>query len=103
MLRSLSRLILVPAFFLCVNLVSAQSIKSISIETGRADKGALTLAGRDSSQQLLVTGVSSDGKQIDLTRAAKYAASPSDIVTVDDSGWVYSQKEGTATIKVTAA
>src|SRR5262245_21996850 len=62
-----------------------------------ADKG-FTLAGRDATRQLLVTGTDATGRARDLTREVTYSAAPADIVKIDANGVVIPLKEGTATI-----
>ena len=52
-----------------------------------------TLAGRDATRQLALTGGSQD-----FTRTARYTAAPAGIVDVDATGFVTPLKEGTATI-----
>ncbi|HTN77934.1 MAG TPA: S-layer protein, partial [Pirellulaceae bacterium] len=63
-------------------------LKSISLETGRAVDGGFVLSGRDSSQQLVVTGQYSTGQTRDLSRSAKYIVSPEGIVAIDATGFV---------------
>ncbi len=77
-------------------------LMSISIETGRVKDGPVLLSGRDSSQQLVVTGHYDSGQQRDLTRDVTYTASPAGIVAVDATGHVASIKEGEATIQAAA-
>ncbi len=72
----------------------------LTIETGRSARTGFVLAGRDSSQQLLVAGISSSGLSRDLTRQVQYQASPEGIVQVDAAGLVMPVKEGKATIRV---
>jgi len=80
------------------------TLQALSIETGRAAKdGSLTLAGRDSGQQLLVTGRYSSGQLRDLTHQVKYEASPADIVSVGAGGYVSALKEGKAVIQAKSA
>lgn len=75
---------------------------SIAIETGRTKDGIFLLSGRDSRQQLVVTGQYDGGQQRDLTRDVKYTVSPPGIVAVDATGHVESIKEGEATIHAAA-
>jgi hypothetical protein len=75
-------------------------LTSLSIETGRTHDGAFHLAGRDSAQQLLVTGNYATGQVRDLTRGVSYAASPDGVVHVSESGYVTPVAEGEATIAV---
>lgn len=75
------------------------SLQSLTIETGRAKNGAITLAGRDAMQQLVVIGKYSSGQQRDLTRSAQFTATPADLVRIDSTGFIIPLKEGQATIK----
>lgn len=74
------------------------ALKSISIETGRMVDGGFTIAGRDSSQQLVVTGEYATGQLRDLTREVKFEVTPAGIVDVDATGWFTPIAEGTATV-----
>jgi hypothetical protein len=73
-------------------------LQSLSLDSARGN--AIALAGRDSWHQLLVTGTDAHGRQRDVTRFAKFQASPAGIVAVDDTGLVTPLKEGTATLDV---
>jgi len=73
-------------------------VKTVTIETGRDKGGAFTLAGRDSSQQLLVTGQDAAGKVRDLSGGVAYASEPPGVVAVDKTGLVTPLKEGKASI-----
>nr|MCU0979710.1 Ig-like domain-containing protein [Pirellulaceae bacterium] len=76
---------------------------SIAIETGRTQDGLFLLSGRDSSQQLVVTGGFDSGQQRDLTREVTYTVTPAGMVSVDAAGYVISLAEGEATIQAAAA
>ena len=78
-------------------------LKAINVETGRTQDGGFVLAGRDSFQQLLVTGEYSTGQVRDLTHQAKYEASPAGIVAIDAGGLVTPLMEGDAVIAIQAA
>jgi hypothetical protein len=73
-------------------------LQSLTIESGRAQDGGFTLAGRDSWQQLLVTGQYSSGQMRDLSRQVTYEAAPAGIVAIDGTGLVTPVQEGQATI-----
>jgi Protein of unknown function (DUF1549)/Protein of unknown function (DUF1553) len=75
--------------------------QSLSIETGRAKNGAITLAGRDAIQQLVVTGKYTSGQR-DLTRDVEFSATPAGIVQIDSTGFVTPLKEGQATIQASS-
>ncbi len=79
------------------------ALQSIAIETGRLKDGAFVLAGRDSGQQLLVSGTYASGQVRDLSRDVTYSATPEGILRVDANGWVSPIAEGQATIHVKAA
>jgi hypothetical protein len=75
-------------------------LKSLSVETGRTVGGEFLLAGRDSAQQLLVTGHYATGQVRDLTRAVVYDIRPAGIVEVQSTGLVLPRSDGAATIAV---
>jgi hypothetical protein len=78
------------------------TLESVSIETGRAVDGVVTLAGRDASQQLLISGKYSSGQIRDLNAIATYHVNPAGIVNVDSTGWMTPVAEGQATIEAEA-
>jgi len=75
------------------------TLQSLSVETGRAKNGVVTLAGRDAMQQLVIVGKYSSGQTRDLTRNAAFKATPADIVRIDSTGFIVPLKEGKATIE----
>jgi len=77
-------------------------LESLSIETGRGSTESFTLDGRDSAQQLIVSGRYANGAVRDLGRSVTYHVQPAGIVTIDDSGYVTPLAEGQATISVQA-
>jgi hypothetical protein len=78
------------------------TLQSVTVEAAGVKGDAITLAGRDSWRQLVVTGRYSTGSLRDLTRDAEYEVSPPDVVAVDGTGLVTPRKEGKATITVKA-
>ncbi len=78
------------------------SLQSITLQTGREKDGTVTLAGRDASQQLLVTGQYSTGRLRDLTTQVEYETTPTGIVSVDRTGLLTPRKEGKTLLKATA-
>ncbi len=73
----------------------------LEITTGRgADR--VVIAGRDTGQQLLVSGVHSSGQIRDLTRAVSYSVEPADVIRVDETGYVNGVQEGEVVIRATA-
>jgi hypothetical protein len=77
-------------------------LTAIQVETGRAKDGLVTISGRDSGQQIVVTGQYDSGQSRDLTRKSTYEVSPAGIVSVDASGLITPIAEGEATIHVAA-
>ncbi len=75
------------------------ALQSVSIETGRAVGGVVTLSGRDASQQLLISGKYNSGQIRNLNDVATYHVTPAGIVNVDTTGWVTPVAEGEATIE----
>src|SRR5262249_2493561 len=86
------------ALLLLVPASRAGGPQSIAIDTGRGRASTFVLAGRDSWQQLTVTGSYPGGKTRDLTRQAAYTVQPSGAVTTDPTGLVTPVKEGRAAI-----
>ena len=72
-------------------------LTAIAVETGRAKDGLVTISGRDSGQQIVVTGQYDSGQTRDLTRNCTYEVSPAGIVSVDASGLITPVAEGEAT------
>ncbi len=62
----------------------------------------LRMTGPDARQQLVVTAVSPDGKQVDVTSLADYIVEPVGIVTVAPGGYVSPVANGRATIRITS-
>ena len=75
-------------------------LTAIALETGRTVDGAFRLSGRDSAQQLLVTGQYDSGQTRDLSRDVEYTATPEGIVNISAGGYVSSIQEGRVTIHV---
>ncbi len=75
----------------------------VQVDSGRTTEGGFTLDGQDARQQLLVAGKFSSGQLRDLTSAATYETSPGGIVSVEKSGLVIPQADGTATITAKSA
>src|SRR5690606_7989141 len=66
----------------------------------------IALRGKESTQQLLVSGLSGSGSSLrstDLTREASYKSLQPQVATVDASGTVTAVSNGTATIVASAA
>jgi hypothetical protein len=61
----------------------------------------MTLRGLDARLQLVLSGRSTDGEWVDLTRQAEYQAEPSGIVEIGPSGLVTPLADGTVTITAT--
>src|SRR5262245_41334151 len=74
-------------------------LQSLAIESGRLKDGSFVLAGRDTWQQLLVTGRYAGGQVRDLTSSVTYDATPDGIVAIDETGLVRPLKDGEATIR----
>lgn len=78
----------------------ATTVESLRIDTGRPGALSFTLSGRDTWQQLQVTGVV-NGRERDLTRDVSFDASPPGLIAIDASGLATPQKEGQVTITAT--
>ncbi len=77
-------------------------LTAIQVETGRAKDGLVTISGRDSGQQIVVTGQYDSGQTRDWTRKSTYEVSPAGIVSVDSTGLITPIAEGEATVHVVA-
>lgn len=75
-------------------------LQSLTVDCGRARGGAIVLSGRDSGQQLVVTGQYSSGQVRDWTSRVRYTTAPAGILKVDETGYVSALKEGSATLSV---
>ncbi|HWB10666.1 MAG TPA: DUF1549 domain-containing protein [Pirellulales bacterium] len=73
----------------------------LTVETGFPDGKVATLRGKDSQQQLLVSGQFSSGQVRDVTGEVAYETSPPGIVTVDASGLVLPITDGQVTVTAT--
>ncbi|MCA8994212.1 MAG: DUF1549 domain-containing protein, partial [Planctomycetaceae bacterium] len=87
---------------------SAENGPLQQVEVGPVDdSGAIQIASRDARVQLLVTGTHQNGRQVDYSRSATYAAQPEGLVTVETSGLVRPLADGqvvvTATVEGKAA
>ena len=71
---------------------------SIAIELGSGGEKGVTLVGRESHRQLLVTGTYSSAPPRDLTREVRYSAAPAGIVQIDAAGLVTPVADGRATL-----
>ncbi len=76
---------------------------SLTLDSGRETGLAVVLRGRDATQQLLVTGESSNGQLRDLTSSVSYSTQPADIVQVDSTGLVTPLAEGKANVTATTS
>lgn len=72
-------------------------LTALKVEPNINEKG-VTIRGRDSRQQIFVTGVYSSGQFRDFTRKAAYVLQPAGIVKIDANGMVLPLADGTATI-----
>ena len=77
-------------------------LTAIQVDSGRTKDGVIVVSGRDSGQQLVVTGLHESGQVRDLSRKVTYEVSPAGIVSVDAAGLIAPIAEGEATIHVVA-
>lgn len=75
-------------------------LTSISLETGRAIDGLVTVSGRDASQQVLVYAHYDSGQIRDACRGATYTTNPTGVIAIDDTGFVMPIAEGETTLSV---
>ncbi|GAC1475944.1 MAG: DUF1549 domain-containing protein [Isosphaeraceae bacterium] len=73
------------------------SVGSLTVVPTRA-----LLRGPDSVQQLAVEGVTKEANRLDLTARASYVSSDPQVVTVDSSGMLSANGDGSATVTIRA-
>ena len=78
------------------------ALASLKVEPNLTGKG-ITIRGRDSRQQLYVTGVYATGQLRDHTHTVKYSAAPAGVVNVDETGLVTPAADGDAVVTATGA
>lgn len=81
---------------------SAANPTAIVLHAGDESATSLKLRGSEARHQLLVTGKLSDGRLVDLTRAAKFDVAPATVAKVDAHGLLVATANGNATITATA-
>jgi len=85
-----------------LGFTTAAPATPVSLQIETAGSSELSLRGKDTRRQLLVTAKLSDGALRDFTRKAGYTAVPEGIVKVDAHGVVTPLGDGAATITATA-
>src|SRR5262249_32644333 len=73
------------------------SLTALKIEPNINDKG-VAIRGRDSRQQIFVTGAYTSGQFRDFTRKVAYTSEPAGIVKIDAGGMVTPLTDGTTTV-----
>jgi hypothetical protein len=63
----------------------------------------VALRGRDSRQQLFVTGEYSTGQLRDHTRQVQYVVEPADLVSIDATGFMTPLKDGAGTVRAVSS
>lgn len=71
-----------------------------SIVDASVDPVAIELSGPDAAWSIRVDGKTSDGRLVDLTRAARFTTPDSSLVSVSSTGWVRGLADGRATVQV---
>nr|AIF07740.1 hypothetical protein, containing DUF1549 domain [uncultured marine thaumarchaeote KM3_23_F10] len=84
-----------------MHLTAAPSALDLTAQVGKGAK-AFSLKGKHSRQQLVATATDT-GKQVDVSRKVKYAATPAKVVAIDATGMVTPLGNGEATITATHA
>ena len=84
-----------------LTVAAAPSALDLTAQTGKGAK-AFELKGKHSRQQLVATATDA-GKQVDVSRKVKYAATPAKVVAIDANGMVTPLGNGEATITATHA
>lgn len=78
------------------------ALTAIVIDTGRTKDGVVVVSGRDSGQQLVVSGQYATGQVRDVSRTVTYEATPAGVVNVDSTGLITPIKEGQAAVTAKA-
>src|SRR5258708_211743 len=78
-------------------LGEAGALATLKVEPNINEKG-VTIRGRDSRQQVFVTGTYSWGQLHDHTRKVVYSAQPEGIVKIDANGTITPTADGTTTV-----
>ena len=73
------------------------TLTALKLEPNLDDKG-IAIRGRDSRQQLFVSGVYSSGQMRDQTRKVEYSVEPASILKVDATGMATPLADGVATV-----
>src|SRR6185295_16058221 len=73
------------------------SLTALKLEPKLSEKG-VSIRGRDSRQQVFVSGAYSSGQFRDFTRKVAYTSEPAGIVKIDATGMVTPLADGTTTI-----
>src|SRR5579872_1767746 len=73
------------------------SLTALKLEPNLDNKG-VTIRGRDSRQQVFVSGVYSSGQFRDHTRKVAFTAAPEGIVKIDAQGMMIPVADGTTTV-----
>ncbi len=73
------------------------SLTALKLEPSLSDKG-IAIRGRDSRQQVFVSGLYSSGQFRDHTRKVEFSAEPAGIVKIDASGMMTPVADGTTTV-----
>jgi len=78
-------------------LGEAGSLAALKVEPNLNEKG-VSIRGRDSRQQIFVTGTYSSGQLHDHTRKVVYSSQPDGIVKIDANGMITPMADGTTTV-----
>jgi hypothetical protein len=93
----LPALLLVP-----VTLMAQQSDRTVAVARIELTPAEVVLEGAGATRQLLVTGITRSGGQVDLTHQASYQLGGSGIAVVNDQGVIQSRADGEGRLKVRA-
>src|SRR5262245_31257245 len=85
---------------LCAPAAAHSPTKSVG--SLAAFPASLKLRGMDDAPQLVLTGKTADGREVDLTADATYSVSDAKVVRVDATGRVYPVGNGSAEIVATS-
>ena len=106
-LASPARALFAALVFVSLPLMAAESDRPASplpaVVRVTVDPPQLRLNGPESSFQLLVRGELADGTFVDLTRAAEFASSNSEVAAAAPGGVVRGMKDGQVELKVSAS
>ncbi len=95
-------ILLVTLLVVPVNLLAQSSARTEPISRIELMPAEVVLEGAGASRQLLVTGITRSGEEVDLTHQASYQLSGPEIAIVDNQGVIQSRGDGEGRLRLRA-